>query len=470
MSKTFQSLQQYNYRLWFIGNLFAASGSWMQRIAQDWLVLTVLTSGGGLQVGVVTALQFAPILLFSPWAGVVADRFDKRHIIQATQLATALLGLGLGALVLTGSVQLWMVYIFAGIGGTVSAFENPVRQAFVSELVPTRMLPNAVALNSTAFNLARLIGPAMSGFVIDWVGIGWVFIVNAALFLVPVFTIMTMRRDELDPATPVPRQKGQIWEAVQYVRGRRDIILILVIVGVVSLLGLNFQLTSAMMATEVYGKPAGAYGLMSTSLAVGAIIGSLLVARRNHPRLRLIVLSALFFGVLLTWLALAPTYVWFLVIAVPVGGVQQVLIASANAAVQITTESGFRGRVMALYSMIFLGVTPIGAPLVGWIAEECGARWSMAVGGIASIAVALGVAVFGFFHWKIRLQVNHETRKLHLNVPITPVREGYGVPTEGVSPGAAPVVSEVIDRVEDAQNQANMDLGGQIAEEESELK
>lgn len=185
MSKTFQSLGFYNYKLWFTGNIFASSAQWMQRVAQDWLVLTVLTEGGGLELGIVTALQFAPILLFSAWAGVVADRLDRRHLLQITQTLTALSGLVLGILVLSGSAELWMVYILAFVGGTAGAFDNPVRQAFVSELVPARMLPNAVALNSTAFNSARLIGPAISGLVIDWVGPGWVFVVNAGLFLCP---------------------------------------------------------------------------------------------------------------------------------------------------------------------------------------------------------------------------------------------------------------------------------------------
>ncbi len=417
MSRTFQSLGYFNYRLWFIGNLFAASGQWMQRIAQSWLVLTVLTPGGGVEVGIVTALQFLPVLILSPFAGVVADRVNRRHLLQVAQAATGLLGLGLGILILTNTVTLWIVYGFAVLGGVVSSFDNPVRQAFVSELVPAWSLPNAIALNSTAFNLARLLGPALSGFVIDWVGIGWVFVVNAGLFAVPVLTLSLMRARELDRPEAIPRERGQLREAVAYVKGRGDIILIMIIVGVVSFLGLNFQLTSAMMATEVYGLPAGGYGLMSTSLAVGAIAGSLVAARRNHPRLRLIVMSAFLFGTALSILALAPTYVWFLVLAIPVGFMSQTLIASANAAVQITTEPSFRGRVMALYTMIFLGVTPFGAPLIGWVAEQFGARWSMAVGGVASILAAVGVALVGYFSLDIRLKRDSVTGRLKLKVP-----------------------------------------------------
>ncbi len=417
MSKTFQSFTQYNYKLWFTGNLFAASGQWMQRIAQDWLVLTVLTKGGGLQVGIVTALQFLPILILGPYGGVLADRMDRRHLLQLSQAIVGLLGLGLGLLILTDNITLWMVYAFALAGGVVTAFDNPVRQAFVSELVPPHMLPNAIALNSTAFNSARLIGPALSGFVIDWVGIGWVFIVNAGLFAVPVVTLALMRTEELDRPERVPRQKGQIRKAVEYVRSRPDIVLIMIIIGTVSLLGLNFQITSAMMATEVYGLPAGGFGLMSTALAVGSITGSLAAARRNHPRLRLVVLGALLFGTALVILSTAPTYLWFLILAVPVGAMSQTLMASANAAVQITTEPSFRGRVMALYSMIFLGATPFGAPLIGWVAQTAGPRWAMAIGGIASAAVALIVAAIGYFRYGIRLQVARPRRWLKLRVP-----------------------------------------------------
>lgn len=404
MSKTFQSFARHNYKLWFVGTIFASSGLWMQRVAQDWLVLTVLTEGGGFQVGVVTALQFLPILLFSPWAGVAADRFDRRRLLQITQSFTALMGLILGILVLTETAQLWMVYILAFMGGLASAFDGPLRNAFVSELVPAWMLPNAVALNSTAFNSARLIGPALSGVIIDAVGSGWVFIINAGLFLVPVLALALMRKSELDQPQRAPREKGQIKQAVRYIRDRSDIVVIFITIGVVSCLGLNFQITSAMMATQVFGKEAGGYGLMSTFLAIGALSGSLVVARYSNPRLRVIILSAFSFGVGLAALALAPSYGWFLAFAVPTGAIQMTFIASANAAVQLATEPMYRGRVMALYSMIFMGSTPIGAPIVGWIGEHVGARWSIGVGAISTIATAVLVGIWGFVVLGIRLQ------------------------------------------------------------------
>ena len=416
-SKTFQSFAQYNYRLWFGGSIFASTGTWMQRVAQDWLVLTVLTDNSGFQVGIVTALQFLPILLLSPVAGVAADRFNRRHLLQTTQVITGVLGLTLGILILTGTAQLWMIYILAFLGGSAQSFDNPARNAFVSELVPARMLPNAIALNSTAFNSARLIGPALSGVVIDWIGIGWVFVVNAGLFAVPVTAMALMRKNELDAPESVPKEKGQIREGLAYIRERKDIILILVLMGVVSCLGLNFQLTSAMMATEVFGLPAGGYGLMSTAMAVGAVAGTLLVARHNNPRLRMIILAALFFGIGLGSLALSPSYYWFLILAVPTGLLSMSLISSANAAVQISTEPRFRGRVMAIYSMIFLGTTPIGAPFIGWVGEHFGPRWSMGIGALATIVAAITVALWGVLKWKVRLHVSWVNRSLQLEVP-----------------------------------------------------
>lgn len=443
MSKTFQSLSYHNYKLWFTGNVFASSGQWMQRVAQDWLVLTVLTQGGGLELGIVTALQFAPILLFSAWAGVVADRMDRRHLLQITQSLVALCGLILGILVLTGTAELWMVYLIAFLGGTAGAFDNPVRQAFVSELVPVQMLPNAVALNSTAFNSARLIGPAVSGLVIDAVGPGWVFIVNAALFLVPVLMLALMRPSELSTPPKVEREKGQLKAGFDYIRGRKDIILILFMMGTISCLGLNFQITSALMATEVYGLPAGGYGLMSSFLAIGAVSGSLVVARHNNPRLRLIVGAGLLFGTFLGLLALAPTYIAFLILAIPTGVLSMTLISSANAAVQISTEPQFRGRVMAIYSMIFLGTTPIGAPLVGWIGEQWGARWAMGIGAVASILTALIAALWGFFVWKIRLSWEGRRFAPRLVVP--------GPLPVQLSPAEAGALAEQVDAETEAE-------------------
>lgn len=422
MSRTFQSLSHRNFRLWFFGSIIASTGAWMQRVAQDWLVLTVLTDNSGLQIGIVTALQFLPILFLSPWAGVLADRMDRRTLLQFTQGANALFGLLLGILILTNTVALWQVYLLALAGGVVNALDNPARQAFVSELVPSGSLSNAVGLNSTAFNTARLIGPAVSGLLIDAVGIGWVFIVNAALFMAPVTALALMRRGELVPRVVVPRRPGQIREGVAYVESRPDILLILVIVAIVSGLGMNFQMTSALMATEVFGKAAGEYGILGSFMAIGALTGSLLAARRKVSRLRLIVVGAAAYGLLEILLGLAPSYEAFAILSIPVGLAMLTMITSANAMVQLTTDEQMRGRVMALYSMIFLGSTPIGSPLIGWVGEAFGARWSILAGGIGSLAVAVLAGGWGLIHWGYRLRLHAGMRPLEFEGPVERAR------------------------------------------------
>lgn len=399
MSKTFRSLRYYNFRLWIAGNLVASTGTWMQRVAQDWLVLTVLTDGRGFQVGIVTALQFLPLLLLAPWTGILADRVDRRRLLQVTQSVTGLLGLFLGILVVTETAELWMVYAFALGGGIAQAMDTPARQAFVSELVPQKELPNAVGLSSSAFNLARLIGPGVSGLVIHWIGIGPVFLVNALLFMVPILTLGLMRHDELNlPPERTPGKKDSAFDGLRYVKGRPDIIFVMVIMGFVSAFGLNFQMTSAMMATEVFGMEADAYGALGTFMAVGSLSGSLLAARRAHPRLRMIVIASILFGVMEGALALSPGYWWFAALSIPLGLVSLTLITSANSVVQLSTPPELRGRVMAIYSMIFLGSTPIGAPIVGWVGEVFGARWSLGIGAITCIIVGLIVGAWGRKH------------------------------------------------------------------------
>lgn len=417
MSRTFHSLRYFNFRLWFFGNIIASTGMWMQRVAQDWLVLTVLTKNSGTQVGVVTALQFLPILLLSPWAGLLADRLNRRALLQAMQLANALLGLILGVLILTNTAQLWHVYVLALLGGVAGAIDSPARQAFVSELVPPVSLSNAVGLNSTAFNAARLIGPAVSGLLIDAIGTGWVMIVTAVAFFAPVLTLALMRSADLVPRKVVKRSPGQIREGVSYVKNRPDIVLILVIVAVVSGLGMNFQLTSALMATEVYGKAAGEYGILGSFMAVGALTGSLLAARRAQPRLRLIVSGAAIYGLLEIVLALAPTYESFAVLAIPTGLAMLTMVTAANATIQITTDETVRGRVMALYSMIFLGATPIGSPFIGWVGEQFGARWSILVGGGASLAVGVIAGVWGLIHWNYRVKFRVSAHPIEVEGP-----------------------------------------------------
>lgn len=404
MSSMFTSFKHFNYRLWFFSNVVAATGMWMQRVAQDWLVLTVLTDDSGTALGITTALQFLPILFLSPWAGLIADRMNLRRVIQATQVTNVLTALILGVLVLTDAAQLWHVYLLALISGISSTIESPARQTFVSELVPSASLPNAVALNSAAFNVARLLGPAISGLVIAAVGPGWVFMVNTALFFAPVVVVALMRVHELFPMEHAKREPGQLREGFCYVKARTDIIVIMVVVGTVSAFGMNFQMTSAVMAREVFHKGAGEYGILGSVMAIGSLIGALIAAQRKFPRVRLVVVSAFLFGLCNLALALAPTYLSFALMAIPTGLVMISMITAANAAIQISTDPMMRGRVMSLYLMVYLGANPIGAPIIGWIADSFGARWSLAAGGIISVAVSVVAALWAIKTWDVRIK------------------------------------------------------------------
>lgn len=403
MSKTFQSLSYHNYRLWFTSNLVSSTGQWMQRVAQDWLVLAVLTDNSGLAVGITTALQFLPQLLFSMHSGLLADRFNRRRMLQVTQVFTALTSVVMGILVLSGTAQLWHVYVIAFLAGTANTLGTPVRQTFVSELVPTKDLPNAVGLNSTAFNGARMIGPAIAGGAIAWVGTGWVFILNALLFVVPIVTLAIMRVDELREVATAPRHKGMIREGLAYVTRRTDIVLITVVATVLSMLGFNHQLTQGVMATTVFGKGAGEYGLLGSVMAIGSLGGALLAARRSRPRASLVFGSALAYGIAQCVLALAPSYTWYAILLVPTGFLMLTFITAANASIQVSTPPEMRGRVMSIYFLFYLGVTPLGSPLIGWVAENLGARWSVGVGGIGSALVAIVAIVIAWRRWDMQI-------------------------------------------------------------------
>jgi len=401
--QTFASLKFFNYRLWFAGGLVSNIGTWMQRIAQDWLVLTVLTDNSGVAVGIVTGLQFLPFLLLSPYAGVIVDRFDARKLLLVTQVAAGALGVGLGVLVLTGAAELWHVYLFALALGVVSAFDNPARQTFVTQLVEGPNLPNAVALNSASFNAARLIGPGVAGLLIAVIGTGWVFIINGLTFAATIVALLAMRATELIPHQRVARHKGQVREGVRYVRRRADIVVIMIIVAVVSAFGLNFQMTSALMARVEFDKGAGAYGILGSIMAIGSLAGALGAARRGRPRLRTIVGSAGLFGVSTGLMAIMPTYGAYALMTIPAGFFGLTLLTTCNAWVQTTTAPTMRGRVMSLYMMVLLGASPIGSPIVGWIGEHVGPRWAIGVGSIAAILVAVGATWWSKRYWNLEL-------------------------------------------------------------------
>ncbi|MCG2802865.1 MAG: MFS transporter [Cellulomonas sp.] len=415
MSPTFSSLHYRNYRIWFAGALVANIGTWMQRVAQDWLVLTQLSDNSGVAVGITTALQFGPSLLLSPVAGLLADRVDRRRLLMATQTGMGVLAAGLGALVLSGGAQLWHVYVFAGLLGAVAALDAPVRQTFVAQMVPPEKLANAVSLNSASFNAARLIGPGLAGLSIAWIGTGWVFLANAVTFAATVGALAAMRVSELRATPSVPRGSGQLREGLTYVLGRSDILVIMAVVSVISTFGLNFQLTTAMMARIEFGKDAAQYGVLGSVLAIGSLTGSLLAARRERPRVRLVIGSAFAFAVTTAVSAVMPTYQTFAIALIPVGFAALTMLTAANSAIQVSTPPEVRGRVMSLYLMVFLGATPIGSPVVGWIGETYGPRWSIGIGAVTALVVAVGATVWVLRTWHVRVRY-HVTTRPHLEV------------------------------------------------------
>lgn len=415
MSATFRSLHIRNYRIWAAGALVSNVGTWMQRVAQDWLVLQVLTAGSGVAVGITTGLQFLPMLLLGPYAGVVADRFDKRKLLMWTQGLSGLWGLVLGLLVVTGQAELWHVYALATLLGLTTAFDAPARQTFVAALVPPDHLGNAIGLNSASFNGARLVGPGVAGLLIAAFGTGPVFLINAVSFAATVVAVACLRTSELHPFPAAQRGKGQVREGLRYVRRRPDVVVILVVIGTVGTLGMNYQLTTGLVATQVFDKGATEYGVLGSILAIGSLSGALLAARRDTPRLRLVFGAAGAFGVASLVAASMPTYTLFAVSLIPVGLSSLTMMTAANTYVQSTTDPAMRGRVMALYMMIFMGGTPIGSPLIGLVGDVFGARWTIYVGGIAAL-VAVGGAVLWVLR-RDRLRIRYRLREQpHLQV------------------------------------------------------
>ena len=389
----FRSLRVRNYRLYAAGQLVSLTGTWMQRVAQDWLVLELTNSGTAL--GIVTALQFLPSLLFGLWGGVLADRYDKRKLLLATQTGLALVALILGVLDVTGIVQYWQVLVLALLLGLVSAVDSPVRQSFAVEMVGPDDLTNAVGLNSTIFNSARILGPAAAGVVIAAVGTGWAFVANAISSIAVLTGLGLMRPSELRPSPAIARVRGQLSAGLRYVWHRQDLLLTMILVFVVGTFGLNFQITTALLAKQVFHRTATGYGLLSTALAVGACVGAVLATRRRtRPSLLFLLLAALSFGLLEIIAGSMPGFGGTALMLVLVGLAMLSFTTAANSSVQLGVEATMRGRVMALYLMCFLGGTPFGAPIVGWVANTVGPRWGMIGGGVVCIAVAVGMALY----------------------------------------------------------------------------
>jgi len=363
----------------------------MQRVAQDWLVLQ-LTHDSGSALGITTGLQFLPLLLFSLWGGVIADRYSKRGILMVTQAAMGGLALLLGMLALTGSVRIWEVYLLAFALGLVTVVDNPTRQAFAVEMVGADGMANAIALNSAVFNLARIAGPAVAGLVIGFVGTPAAFLINAASYGAVLIGLKLMRPEELHQARRAPRGSGQLREALSYVRARPGLWMPLILLFFVSTFGMNFQVTTALMSRTVFHTGAGAFGFASAMFALGALGGALLAARRSQPTLRLLLATSFAFSIFEIVTGLVPSYLTFLFALVPTGVAMITYTTASNSSTQLNTAPEMRGRVMGLYMLVFLGGTPLGSPLAGWVAEVAGARLSMIAGGVISMVATIVIS------------------------------------------------------------------------------
>jgi MFS family permease len=396
-------------------------GTWMQRVAQDWLVLSI-PGNGGTELGITTGLQFLPILLLSPYAGVVADRFPKRRLLQLTQATMAVAALALGTTAVLGAAQTWLIYLLAFALGLGAAFDAPARQSFVSEMVGPEDVTNAVGLNSASFNTARIIGPALAGLLIGAFGggaraTGWVILLNAASFLAVILQLQRMDERALHSPRPARRAKGMLREGVGYLRRQPKLVMVLVIVFFAGTFGMNFQMTSALMATQVFGKGAGEFGLLGSALAVGSLSGALLAAGRKRVRLRLIVGAALAFGLAEIVAGTLPGYVAFALWCPLIGLSTITMLNSANATMQVESDPAVRGRVMALYFTVLAGGTPIGSPVIGWIGAHFGARWTLVVGGVLTI-VGVGLSLLVRRWVEARLARENESVQEPLDVPV----------------------------------------------------
>jgi len=390
---TFRSLRSPNYRIWAAGALVSNIGTWMQRTAQDWLVLTQLTAHNAAAVGIVMSLQFGPQLLLLPWTGFAADHYDQRKLLIVTQAVMGLLALTLGVFTITGFVELWHVYVFAFLSGCASAFDAPVRQIFVAELVGEKDLSNAIALNSTSFNMARMIGPAVAGLTIASVGTGWAFLLNGSSFFAVLASLFLLRVSGQHAKVRALRTKGSLTEGLRYVWARPDLKAILLMLFLIGTFGMNFPIFISTMAVRVFDTDARGYGLLSSTLAIGTIAGALIAAGRERPQFSSLLNGAAIFGIGCTLAALAPNY-WLFAVALVIIGVGAMTFSNTtNSLMQLTTEPAMRGRVIALRVGVALGGTPIGAPIVGWVADHLGPRWALGVGALAGI-LAVGVALY----------------------------------------------------------------------------
>ncbi len=404
MRGTFSSLAIYNYRVWAIGALVSNVGTWMQRIGQDWLVLTRLTENNATAMGIVMALQFGPPLLLLPLTGYAADHMDRRKLLMFSQGAAGLLALGLGVVTLLGVVELWQVYGFAFLLGCVTAFDAPARQAFVSDLVDDSHLANAVALNSTSFNAARMLGPAVAGALIAAVGEGWLFMVNAATYGAVLVSLGFLRVHELYAHERPDRSRGGVLAGFRYVWQRPDLVAVLVMLALMGTFGFNFAIFISTMSVTVFDGDSTQFGVLTSAMALGTMGGALLSARRPMPGMVLMGASAAAFGIATALAAVMPSPWLFAVLLVFVGLAALTFMTGSNSMMQLTTERSMRGRVLALRIAVVMGGTPLGAPLIGWLVDHFGARVALGVGALSGLAAAGVAGLYLARHRGLRLR------------------------------------------------------------------
>lgn len=392
--ETFSSLRVRNYRLYFIGQGISMCGTWMQSIGQAWLVLKI--TGSGTALGLVTACQFLPVLVLGPMGGVITDRFSKRKLLYFTQTAFGLLAMILGILVATNIVRLWMIYILASCFGLLSAIDNPTRQSFVYEMVGSRFLRNAVTLNSTAINLARVIGPAIAGVLIAGAGLASCFIINSLSYLAVLTSLFMMRNEELNPAKPIHEMKGQLRKGFSYIRKTpviRDVLIMMAIIGTLSY---EFQVSLPLLAKFTFHGNAASFAMLTSAMGMGAVLGGLFSASQSKTRPVWVAWASLAFGVAILTVSISPSLAFAGIAMVAVGIFSIGFTSLGNTTLQLECEPEMRGRVMALWSVAFMGSTPIGGPIIGWVGEHASPRWSLVVGG----AAALTAGIYGMINLK----------------------------------------------------------------------
>lgn len=393
LARAFRALGNFNFRLWTAGGLVSNIGTWMQRVAQDWIVLTQLTRHDATALGIVTGLQFAPQLLLLPWSGLAADRFNQRKLLMLTQASMGVLATALGVLTISGYVRLWHVYVFAFVFGAAAALDAPVRQTFVGELVGDDHLPNAVALNSTSFFAGQMIGPAVAGLCIAKIGTGWAFLLNGLSFGAVLLSMVLLRVQHLRISARASRGSGGFIEGLRYVWARPDLRSIVVMLFLIGTFGFNFPIFISTMAVSVFHTDAGGFGMLSSIMAIGTIGGALLAAGRDKPNFGSLLLGAAVFGIGCMLAALSPGYWWFAAALAMIGVAALTFTNATNSMMQLSTRPEMRGRVMAIRVGVALGGTAIGAPIVGWVANHFGPRWSLGIAAISALLAALVAAL-----------------------------------------------------------------------------